>query len=248
MIIIKSAAAIEKMREAGRIVAEVHQLMREMVKPGISTAELNEAGEKHIRQRGAEPSFLGYRGYPYALCISVNEEVVHGFPGRRVLQEGDIVSVDVGAFLNGYHGDAALTIAVGSISEEKERLMQVTEEALQLGIAAAQIGNRIRDISQAVQNHVEAHGFSVVRELIGHGVGEAMHEDPDVPNFVSPFRGPKLQEGMVIAIEPMVNVGGYDVRTLDDGWTVVTADGKPSAHFEHTIAVTADGPRILTKL
>ena len=248
MIYIKTGEEIEKMRQAGRVVAEVHQLMRELVRPGVTTAELNAAGEKLIRSRGATPSFLGYRGYPASLCISVNEEVVHGIPGSRIIQEGDIVSIDVGAYLDGYHGDGAVTVPAGSVDAEKTTLMAVTEEALYQGIAAAEVGNHVSDISLAVQSYVEAHGFSVVRDLIGHGIGKDMHEDPEVPNFVSRRRGPKLQPGMVIAIEPMVNAGGFQVTYLSDGWTVVTMDRKPSAHFEHTVAITVDGPKILTAL
>ena len=248
MIYIKTNEEIEKMRQSGRIVAEVHQLMRELVRPGVTTAELDAAGEALIRSRGATPSFLGYRGYPASLCISVNEEVVHGIPGSRIIQEGDIVSIDVGAYLDGYHGDGAITLPVGNVDTEWVRLMAVTEEALYRGIEAAQVGNQITHISQAVQNHVEAQGFSVVRDLIGHGIGKSMHEDPEVPNFVTRRKGAKLQPGMVIAIEPMVNMGTHLVTYLSDGWTVVTGDRKPSAHFEHTVAIMTDGPKILTAL
>ena len=248
MITIKSELEIVKMREAGRIVAEVHQLMREMIKPGITTAELDQAAAKHIASRNAQPSFLGYHGFPATICASLNEEVVHGFPSERQLQVGDILSVDVGAIYQGFHGDGAITVAVGEIEPETQRLLDVTEEALRLGIAAALSGNRVRDISQAVQEYVEAAGFSVVRTLTGHGIGTEMHEDPEVPNFVSSFRGAKLVPGMVIAIEPMVNRGTFQVKTLADGWTIVTTDGMPSAHFEHTVAITEDGPVILTTI
>ena len=247
MIIHKSAAELEKMRRAGGIVAEVHEALRRAVRPGVTTLELNRLSEEIIAKRGAKPSFLGYRGFPAALCASINEEVVHGIPSERKLREGDIISLDVGACFQGYHGDAAQTLAVGEIAAEKAKLLLRTEEALYLGLAAAKVGNRIRDISAAIQEHVEAAGYSVVRTLCGHGIGEAMHEDPEIPNFVTSQRGPRLAPGMVLAIEPMINMGRAAVYTKDDDWTVVTADGSVSAHFEHTVAITEDGLVILTQ-
>ncbi len=248
MIIFKSEREIQYLREAGRIVALALRAVRQAVAPGVTTQDLDEIARELIVAHGAIPAFKGYGGFQGNICASVNEEVVHGIPGPRRLQEGDIISIDCGAICNGYYGDSAVTIPVGTIDPESERLLRVTEESLYKGIAAATVGNRLGDISHAVQCHVEAAGFSVVRDYVGHGIGRNMHEDPQIPNFGAPGRGPLLKPGMVLAIEPMVNVGTYKVRTLKDGWTVVTADGKRSAHFEHTIAITPDGPLILTAL
>lgn len=248
MIIFKSEREIQYLREAGRIVALALRAVRQAVAPGVTTQELDEVARELIVAHGAIPAFKGYGGFQGNICASVNEEVVHGIPGPKRLQAGDIISIDCGAICNGYYGDSAVTIPVGTIDPESERLLRVTEESLYQGIAAATVGNRLGDISHAVQCHVEAEGFSVVRDYVGHGIGRNMHEDPQIPNFGAPGRGPLLKPGMVLAIEPMVNVGTYKVRTLKDGWTVVTADGKRSAHFEHTIAITPDGPKILTVL
>lgn len=248
MIIFKSEREIQYLREAGRIVALALRAVRQAVAPGVTTQELDEVARELIVAHGAIPAFKGYGGFQGNICASVNEEVVHGIPGPKRLQAGDIISIDCGAICNGYYGDSAVTIPVGTIDPESERLLRVTEESLYQGIAAATVGNRLGDISHAVQCHVEAEGFSVVRDYVGHGIGRSMHEDPQIPNFGAPGRGPLLKPGMVLAIEPMVNVGTYKVRTLKDGWTVVTADGKRSAHFEHTIAITPDGPKILTVL
>ncbi|GAA3657022.1 type I methionyl aminopeptidase [Asaccharospora irregularis] len=249
MIILKSKKEIEIMREAGKIVAETHEILKEAITPGISTLELDKIAEENIRKYDAVPSFKGYGGFPASICASVNEQVVHGIPSKnQILKEGDIVSLDIGAYYKGYHGDSAKTHGVGMISEEDRRLIEVTRESFYEGMKFAKLGCRLSDISHAVQAHVEKHGFSVVRDLVGHGVGSNLHEDPHVPNYGSPGRGPKLQEGMVIAVEPMVNAGRYHVKSLSDGWTVVTIDGKKSAHYEHTIAITEDEPFMLTKL
>jgi methionyl aminopeptidase len=221
-------------------------LAESKVRPGLTARELDEAIEGLIRSRGAQPSFKGYYGYPASSCISINEQVVHGIPGDRALQEGDIVGVDIGAYLEGYHGDGARTFAVGTVKPEAQKLMAVTRECLELAIQQARPGNRIGDISSVIQQHAEKHGFSVVRALVGHGIGRALHEEPQVPNYGNPGAGPKLRPGMVIAIEPMVNMGGYEVYTLEDEWTVVTRDHTLSAHFEHTVAITEDGPIVLT--
>jgi methionyl aminopeptidase len=235
------------MREAGRLVGEVLTELAAKVTPGVTTAELDELAEKRIRQAGAVPAFKGYHGYPATICASVNQEVIHGIPsGRRMLNEGDVVSIDVGASLDGYYGDSAITLPVGQVSEEAATLLRVTEEALYKAIERVKVGGRVSDIGHAVQQHVEAYGFSVVREFVGHGIGQKMHEEPQVPNYGEPGRGPRLAEGMVLAIEPMVNAGKPAVKVLADGWTAVTRDGSLSAHFEHTVAVTAQGPRILT--
>lgn len=235
------------MREAGRVVAETLALLRERARPGVSTAELDAVAFESARKHGATPSFLGYRGYPASVCASINDEIVHGIPkSDRVLAEGDIVSLDFGAVLGGYHGDSAITIGVGKISPEAERLLVVTEEALHKGIARALTGGHLTDISAAIQEHAEAAGFGVVRKYVGHGIGRSMHEKPEVPNFGPAGRGPRLRPGMVLAIEPMVNIGSYDTIELADGWTVTTADGSLSAHFEHTVAITTVGPEILT--
>jgi methionyl aminopeptidase len=247
MIVCRSAAELEQMREAGRLVGEVLTELAAAVAPGVSTADLDELAEKRIRQSGATPAFKGYHGYPATICASINDEVIHGIPsGRRVLNEGDIISIDVGASLDGYFGDSAVTLPVGQISESAAALLRVTEEALYKAIEAVKPGKRVSDIGHAVQKHVEAYGFSVVREFVGHGIGQKMHEEPQVPNYGEPGRGPRLTEGMVLAIEPMVNAGKPAVKVLADGWTAVTRDGSLSAHFEHTVAVTANGPWILT--
>ncbi|OGW33950.1 MAG: type I methionyl aminopeptidase [Nitrospirae bacterium GWC2_56_14] len=248
MVILKSPQEIEKIRKACRVVANVLEGVRTKVRAGITTKELDEFAEQLIRDAGAKPAFKGYRGYPSTLCTSVNEQVVHGIPSKGVvLRPGDIISIDVGAVVDGFYGDAAITVPVGSITNEAERLIKVTEESLLKGIAEAIPGNRLYDISAAVQSHVEAHGFSVVREFVGHGIGRSLHEDPQIPNFGERGGGPKIKAGMVLAIEPMVNAGGCVTRVKEDGWTAITADGSLSAHFEHTIAVMEDGPLILTR-
>jgi len=248
MIIIKSKKEIELMREAGKIVADTHELLKEAITPGISTLELDKIAEENIRKYNAIPSFKGYGGFPGTICASINEQVVHGIPGNQIVKEGDIISIDIGAYYKGYHADAAKTHGVGIISEENRKLIEVTKESFYEGIKFAKLGYRLSDISHAIQAHVEKHGFSVVRDLVGHGVGTELHEDPQVPNYGPPGKGPRLKEGMVIAIEPMINAGHYHVKTLLDGWTIVTIDGKNSAHYEHTIAITEDEPLILTKL
>jgi methionyl aminopeptidase len=247
VIVCRSAAELERMREAGRLVGEVLTELAAHVVPGVTTAALDELAEKRIRKAGATPAFKGYHGYPATICASINEEVIHGIPsGRRVLNEGDVISIDVGASLDGYFGDSAITLAVGQVTEEAATLLRVTDESLYKAIEAVKLGGRISDIGHAVQRHVEAYGFSVVREFVGHGIGQKMHEEPQIPNYGEPGRGPRLTEGMVLAIEPMVNAGKPAVKVLTDGWTAVTRDGSLSAHFEHTVAVTADGPWILT--
>lgn len=247
MIELKSPAQIERMRKAGKIVADTLELMRENVQPGITTGELDRIAEEYIKKQGAYPTFKGYNGFPASICASVNEQVVHGFPGLRTLQSGDIISIDCGATYDGYVGDSAITLAVGEITEDLKKLLRVTEESLMLGIKKAVKGNRLFDISHQIQSHVEANGFSVVRDYVGHGIGRAMHEEPQIPNYGKPGRGPRLDIGMVLAIEPMVNMGTYEVETLSDRWTVITKDGKASAHFEHTVAITENGPEILTR-
>lgn len=242
MIIIKSPSEIELLRKAGKLVARTHELMKKHVKPGISTLELDRIAEEYIRKSGGTPTFKGYNGFPASICASVNEQVVHGFPSKRRLEEGDIISIDIGATLNGYVGDSAKTYAVGQIDDEAKRLIEVTRQSFYDGVEKAINGNRLSDISNAIQTTVENNGFSIVVDYVGHGVGREMHEDPPIPNYGRPGRGPRLQEGMVLAIEPMVNQGIYKVKILDDDWTVVTLDGKLSAHYEHTIAITKDGP------
>jgi len=246
VVILKSAQEINKMREAGRIVAEVLELMRAHVKPGVTTAELDALANDLILKAKAIPSFKGYRGYPASICASVNEEIVHGIPGDRILRDGDVVSIDVGTIYHGYQGDAAITLGVGRITPEAERLLQVTEQALAKGITQAHAGNHLGDISWAIQSYVEDSGMSVVREYTGHGIGRRMHEDPQVFNFGQPGQGLKLQTGMTIALEPMVNLGDWRTKVLEDGWTVVTRDGTLSAHFEHTVAVMDGEAVILT--
>lgn len=248
MIILKSLQEIEKIRNASLIVAAVLDHIRSLVRPGVSTQYLDEIAEQFILSAGAKPAFKGYRGYPKTLCTSINNEVIHGIPSKDViLKQGDIISIDVGAISEGFYGDAAITLPVGAISPAAESLIRATEESLAQGIAQAQPGKHLYDISYAVQSYVESLGYSVVREYVGHGIGRNMHEDPQLPNFGDPGRGPKLRSGMVLAIEPMVNAGVSDTVIKDDNWTAVTADGCLSAHFEHTIAIMPDGPWILTK-
>lgn len=248
MIITKSKAELEIMREAGRIVALTHQELVKYLEPGITTKELDAVAEKFIRQNGATPSFKGYGGFPGSICISVNEELVHGIPGKRKLRDGDIVSIDIGACVRGYHGDSAWTYAIGKVTEEDKRLMEVTEQSLYAGLAKAKPDARLSDISHAIQQHVEQAGFSIVREYVGHGIGTNLHEDPQIPNYGPPGRGPRLKVGMTLCIEPMVNAGERYVKTLADNWTVVTEDKRNCAHYEHTIAITEDGYEILTKV
>jgi methionyl aminopeptidase len=248
MVICKSPAELEKMYKAGQIVWGALDKMRTMIKPGVTTQDLDEFAEAWTVQHKARPAFKGYRGYPGSVCTSINQEVVHGIPSKsRKLKEGDILSMDFGVELDGYYGDAALTVPVGKVSPTREKLLRVTRESLEHAIDKVRPGNRLGDVSAAVQAWVEKNGYSVVREFVGHGIGTKMHEDPQLPNYGSPGHGVKLQEGMVLAIEPMVNTGGPGVRVLDDDWTAVTADGSDSAHFEHTVAVTANGPWILTR-
>jgi methionyl aminopeptidase len=246
MIYIKSAREIEIMRRSGKITAATLVRLMEAAKPGVTTGELDRIADESIRALGGVPTFIGYHGYPSAICASINEEVVHGMPGERVLRDGDLLSLDIGTTLEGYVSDSAVTVAVGTVSDEAKRLMRVTQECLMLGIAQMQIGNRLGDIGHAVQAHAESHGYGVVRALVGHGVGRKMHEDPQVPNYGNPGEGTILRKGLVLAIEPMITAGTWEVETLDDGWTVVTEDGKLAAHFEHTIAITGEGPKILT--
>lgn len=248
MITLKSDREIELMREAGKIVALAIEEIRKAVAPGITTKELDAIAESFIRQCGAKPAFKGYNGFPASICASINEEVVHGIPGLRKLKNGDIISVDVGSEINGYFGDAAITLPVGEIDPRLADLLKVTEASLYQGIKEAHLANRLSDISHAVQKYVEDNGFSVVRQYVGHGIGSAMHEEPQVPNFGKPGRGPRLQKGMALAIEPMVNMGNYEVYSKEDKWTVVTKDNLPSAHFEHTIVILEDGPEIMTRL
>ncbi|MCH5296802.1 MAG: type I methionyl aminopeptidase [Ruminococcus sp.] len=247
MVVIKTAREISKMKDACRISAEALRVAGEAVKPGVTTYEIDTIIRKYIEKQGATPSFLGYGGFPASACISVNNVVIHGIPSKKlVLKEGDIVSVDVGAYYGGFHGDNAYTFPCGSISENAQKLLDATRESLNEGIKQALVGNRIGDIGSAVQQYVEARSYSVVRDFVGHGVGAKLHEDPSVPNYGAPHRGVRLLPGMTIAIEPMVNEGKYQVRVLDDKWTTVTCDGKLSAHFEHTVAITPDGPKIMT--
>ncbi len=246
MVKLRSTEEVEKIRESSRVVAETIQLVKALARPGITTRELDRKAEEFIRDNGGEPSFMGYHGYPASTCISVNEEVVHGIPGSRELCEGDLVGIDVGVVKNGYHGDAAISFAVPPATEEVERLLRVTEECLQRGIEAFQVGNRLGDVGFAVQSHAERHGYGVVRSLVGHGIGEKMHEDPQVPNYGNRGTGLKLKAGMVCAIEPMITVGGWEVETLADQWTIVTRDGSLAAHFEHTVALFEDGPEVLS--
>jgi methionyl aminopeptidase len=248
MIILKSKQEIKLIEKACRIAAEALEMLAGLIRPGIKTKELEEYAEAFIKAKGAFPAFKGYRGFPASICVSINNQVVHGIPSQRVIEEGDIVSIDLGVLYEGYYGDAARTYAAGKIGELQRKLLEVAERALYIGIEKARAGNRIGDISAAIQSYVESNGFSVVRNFVGHGVGKFLHEEPQVPNFGKPGKGPRLKEGMTIAIEPMVNTGSPDVMVLDDGWTVVTADGGYSAHFEHTVAITKNGAEILTKL
>jgi methionyl aminopeptidase len=247
VIVLKSPEEIKKMAEAGRIVGEILDSLKEIVTAGMTTREIETYAVERIRARGGVPAFKGYRGYPGSVCTSVNEQVVHGIPSSQRLKEGDIVSVDLGVYMNGFYGDAAVTIPVGTVDAEASELIRVTEEALYLGIQNAVEGKRLYDISSAVQKHVEGHGFSVVRLFVGHGIGRELHEEPQIPNYGKAGQGARLRKGMTLAIEPMVNAGSHEVRILDDGWTAVTVDGKRSAHFEHTVLVTSGKPRILTK-
>jgi methionyl aminopeptidase len=246
MVILKSPREIEKIRRSNQMVAEILGRLKEKIAPGIDTKTLDKMAEALAIEKKAVPAFKGYRGFPYSLCASVNEQVVHGFPTGNPLKEGDILSIDFGIYHDGYYGDSAITVAVGQISKAARRLLRVTEESLYLGIGKALEGNRLSDISYAVQSHVESAGFSVVRKFVGHGIGKELHEDPQIPNYGKPGLGIRLKPGMVFAIEPMVNAGGHDVETLDDGWTAVTKDSSLSAHFEHTIAITEDGPFVLS--
>lgn len=249
MIILKSQDEIKAMRSAGRVVAQAHELVRELVRPGVTTWDLDLAVEEFLLKQNAIPAFKGYQGFPASICASVNEVVVHGIPSKEeILEEGSIISVDIGAFVDGFCGDSAWTYPVGEISPEIQNLLTATEESLFHGIEQARIGNRLSDVSHAVQRHAEGKGFSVVRDFVGHGIGRQMHEAPQVPNFGSPGRGPRLKAGLALAIEPMINVGTYHVEVMPDNWTVKTRDRKWSAHFEHTIAITDEGPVILTTL
>jgi methionyl aminopeptidase len=247
VIELKSAREIGLMRRAGYILAEVVDRLRTSVKPGLSTLEIDDDVERFIRSRGARPAFKGYRGFPATVCVSINEEVVHGIPSaERRVKEGDIVGLDLGCIVEGYYADCAVTVPVGEVPPRVQQLLDVTRESLQAGIAECRPGRRLSDVSHAIQTHVEGHGFSVVRAFVGHGIGRALHEEPQVPNFGDPGRGPQLRPGMVLALEPMVTMGSWEVRILDDGWTAVTRDGSLAAHFEHTIAVTEAGPEVLT--
>ena len=248
MIELKSAREVGLMRQAGHILAEVMDRLRVGVKPGMSTLEIDEDVEQFIRDRGAKPAFKGYRGFPATVCISINEEIVHGIPSaHRRVKEGDIVGLDLGCIVEGYYADCAFTMAIGEIPPRVHELLDVTRQSLELAIEQCRPGQRLSDVSHAVQEHVEAHGFGIVRAFVGHGIGRNLHEDPQIPNFGEPGHGPQLKTGMVLAIEPMVTMGSYDVRILDDGWTAVTRDGSLAAHFEHTIAVTESGPEVLTR-
>lgn len=246
MIIGKSQKEIDKMRVSGQLVGCVLRELRVMIEPGVTTMEVNDVAEKMIRDAGAYPTFKGYNGFPFSICASVNEQVVHGFPSNYELQEGDIFSIDVGVTLDGFVGDTAVTIPVGRVSEDRLKLIRVTEECLRLAIDQCRVGNHVGDIGWAVQCHAEGHGYSVVRDYVGHGVGRRMHEDPQIPNYGKRGKGPKIKKGYVFAVEPMINLGSEHTKTLKDGWTVVTVDGQPSAHAEHTIAITEQDPEVLT--
>lgn len=248
MIILKTKREIEIMKKAGRLVAQSHELVKSYIKPGVTTKELDQLVEEFLRSQNAIPTFKGYGGFPFSICASVNEEVVHGFPTDRKLVEGDIVSIDIGATFEGYVGDSAKTFYVGEVNDEKQRLVEATRQSFYEGIKFAKTTYRLSDISHAIQQYAESQGFSVVRDYVGHGVGKNMHESPQIPNFGKPGKGPRLQEGMVLAIEPMINAGTYHVKVLDNDWTVVTVDGKPSAHYEHTVAITDGEPELLTVL
>lgn len=248
MIIAKSRKELEKMRAAGQLVGLVLQALRTMVKPGVTTLEIDGAAEQMIRDAGALPTFKGYNGFPYSICASVNEQVVHGFPSGYALQEGDIFSIDVGVTLQGFVGDTATTVPVGQVSEECLKLIRVTEECLDRAIEQCRAGKHLGDIGWAVQEHAEGHGYSIVRDYVGHGIGRRMHEDPQIPNYGKPGHGPKIRVGYVFAVEPMVNLGTFQTKVLADGWTVVTLDARQSAHVEHTIAITEDGPEVFTRV
>lgn len=248
MIVYKSDREIALMREAGRVVAEALEAVEKAIAPGATTASLDQLVEEIMLKRGARPAFKGYRGFPASICTSINNEVVHGIPGLKTLSDGDIISIDIGAEINGYYGDAARTFPVGAVDEISSRLIKVTAECLEKGILQCVVNKRLTDISFAIQSHAEENGFSVVKEFVGHGIGRVMHEEPQLPNFGRPGRGPRLTPGLVLAIEPMVNTGGSLTQVLADNWTVVTKDGGRSAHFEHTVAITANGPEILTRL
>jgi methionyl aminopeptidase len=248
VVILKSSWEIDLIRKSGRIVAEALARLTKLVEPGITTLDLDRCAEEYILKRGAKPAFKGYRGYPYTLCASVNEQVVHAFPSERKVKEGDIVSLDLGAIVDGYYGDAAVTVPVGQVTDEAKRLIDVTQESLRRAIDAVRQGSHLSDVSHAVQSAVETEGFSVVRLFVGHGIGRALHEEPQIPNFGPPGHGPVLKTGMVLAIEPMVNAGSPDVMILEDRWTAVTCDGSLSAHFEHTVALTENGTEVLTSL
>lgn len=248
MIIGKSRKELEKMRAAGQLVGRVLQELRRMVEPGLTTLEVDAAAERMIRDAGALPTFKGYHGFPFSICASVNEQVVHGFPSNYKLKEGDIFSIDCGATLNGYVGDTAITVPVGRVSEDRMNLIRVTEECLERAIHQCYAGRHLGDIGWAVQSHAEAHGYSIVRDYVGHGIGRRMHEDPQIPNYGTPGKGAKIRNGYVFAIEPMINIGTHQTKVLADGWTVVTLDGQPSAHCEHTIAITENGPEVFTRV
>lgn len=247
MIILKSPEEIEKIAQACLIVAKTIEALKKMVRTGLTTLEIDNFAENFIRLHEGLPAFKGYRGYPASICTSVNNEVIHGIPSKKVLKEGDILGIDLGVYKDGFYGDGAVTVPIGEIGPDLQKLIRVTEEALYAGIENARIGSRVSDISHSIQEHVESNDFSVVRSFVGHGIGRQLHEEPQIPNFGPPGRGPRLREGMTLAIETMVNAGGYEVFILDDGWTAVTVDGKPSAHFEHTVLVALDGPKVLTK-
>lgn len=247
MINIKTEPELEKMKKSGEVLKETFSVLEKMIRPGVTTAELDAAAEDFIRSKGGVPAFKGYQGYPATICASVNEQVVHGIPGSRSLEEGDIVGIDMGVILEEFYSDATRTYPIGEISEEAARLIKVTSESLDRGIEKVRPGNHLSDISHAIQKHAESQGYSIVRTLVGHGIGRRMHEEPQIPNFGPPGKGPELKSGMVFAIEPMVNVGTHDVLTLEDKWTFVTVDGKLSCHFEDTVAVTDNGPRIMTR-
>lgn len=248
MIIIKSSQEIERMKKANRLVALTLKEISLFIVEGMSTRDLDNLAENYIYKNGGEPAFKGYRGFPSTLCISINQEVVHGIPSSRKIQDGDLVSIDLGVYLDGYYGDAAISIGVGKITKETERLIQVTKSALDIGIKNALPGRHLSDVSSSIQQYVENNGYSVVRSFVGHGIGTSLHEEPQIPNFGKPGKGPLLKKGMVLSIEPMVNAGQYDVNVLEDNWTVVTADGSLSAHFEHTVAIMENGPEILTEV
>jgi methionyl aminopeptidase len=248
LIVLKSDDEIKRMAESCRIVAEVLEGIRKNITPGVTTQELNEFAESFIRSRGARPAFKGYRGYPASVCTSINEQVVHGIPSLTKLRNGDIISLDIGVHYKGFYGDAAVTVPIGSVNNQARELLSVTEKALEIGIEKSVAGNRLSDISSSIQEYVESEGFSVVRNFVGHGIGRELHEEPQIPNFGRPGEGPGLSPGMTLAIEPMVNAGGWEVVILNDGWTAVTKDRSLSAHFEHTVAITKNGHRILTKI